>query len=127
MKTHEMTKKTKKRTKNPLVDKTVGQNLKALREAQGISQERLGAGLDLTFQQIQKYEKGENRVSASTLYEFAHFFEVGILSFFAGLPDIDAKPFSYDAQTMKLIRTFENIKDDKTRKKIIELTKTILK
>ena len=68
-----------------LVDRHVGRRVEARRKALGYSQSQLGAALGLTFQQIQKYEKGANRVSASKLWEIAQFFKVEIGYFFDGL------------------------------------------
>ena len=68
-----------------LVDRHVGRRVEARRKALGYSQSQLGAALGLTFQQIQKYEKGANRVSASKLWEIAQFFKAEIGYFFDGL------------------------------------------
>lgn len=68
-----------------LVDRHVGRRVETRRKALGYSQSQLGAALGLTFQQIQKYEKGANRISASKLWEIAHFFKVEIGYFFDGL------------------------------------------
>lgn len=67
------------------VDKHVGQRLRALRLTAGMSQEKLGEHLGLTFQQVQKYEKGINRMGASRLYEIAGIFGVPIAALFDGL------------------------------------------
>lgn len=71
------------------VDRHVGQRVATLRLDQGLSQARLGDVLGLTFQQIQKYEKGLNRISSSKLWEISCFFGVDITYFFAGLGDRD--------------------------------------
>ena len=68
-----------------LVDRHVGRRVEARRKSLGYSQSQLGAALGLTFQQIQKYEKGANRISASKLWEIAQFFKVEIGYFFEGL------------------------------------------
>ncbi|MFN3815445.1 helix-turn-helix domain-containing protein [Brevundimonas sp.] len=68
-----------------LVDRHVGRRVEARRKSLGYSQSQLGAALGLTFQQIQKYEKGANRISASKLWEIAQFFKVEIGYFFDGL------------------------------------------
>ena len=68
-----------------LVDRHVGRRVEARRKALGYSQSQLGAALGLTFKQIQNYEKGANRVSASKLWEIAQFFKVEIGYFFDGL------------------------------------------
>lgn len=66
-------------------DIRVGANLRRIRNLRNISQERLGEALGITFQQVQKYEKGMNRVSASKLVEAARFLEVSIEEMFAGV------------------------------------------
>jgi transcriptional regulator with XRE-family HTH domain len=67
------------------IDAHIGSRLRLRRLMLGISQESLGERLSVTFQQIQKYEKGTNRVSASRLYEMAQIFDVPIDYFFDGL------------------------------------------
>lgn len=74
------------RQPNP-VDVSVGLTIRKRRKAIGMSQEELGEALGLTFQQIQKYERGANRVSASKLYEAARALGTPIATFFDGLPD----------------------------------------
>lgn len=69
-----------------VVDVHVGARIKARRSSIGMSQEKLGAALGLTFQQVQKYEKGTNRVSASRLSQIAKALEVSESSFFDGSP-----------------------------------------
>lgn len=69
------------------VDRHVGQRIRARRKMIGLSQSTLAEALNLTFQQIQKYERGANRVSASKLYETARCLGVPVSYFFEGLPD----------------------------------------
>lgn len=73
------------------VDRHVGQRMRLLRKQQNISQEKLAEALGLTFQQVQKYERGANRISASKLYEAARFLRVPISEFYFGLPQDDLK------------------------------------
>lgn len=68
------------------VDRYVGQRVRARRMDIGMSQETLGNASDLTFQQIQKYEKGSNRISASRLVELANILRVPVTYFFEGVP-----------------------------------------
>ena len=68
------------------VDIHVGQRVKARRNALGLSQESLGDSVGLTFQQIQKYEKGTNRISSSRLQQFAHILKVDVPWFFEDMP-----------------------------------------
>lgn len=75
------------RTKEKSIDAHIGSRLRLRRLMRGISQESLGELLSVTFQQVQKYEKGTNRVSASRLYEMAQILDVPIDYFFDGLTD----------------------------------------
>ena len=88
------------------VDQHVGRQIRELRRRLHVSQEKLAETLGLTFQQVQKYEKGANRVSASKLYEVAATLGVEIGYFYRGLPgpetqggvaEAAAEPFVYDA------------------------------
>ena len=86
------------------VDRHVGRRVCEKRISLGYNQTELGRALGLTFQQIQKYEKGTNRISSSKLYEIANFFKVDIAYFFEGLrsqlqPGVaedDAPAFEHD-------------------------------
>src|SRR5271156_5143452 len=81
------------RPPNP-VDLHVGARIRLRRRMQGVSQEKLADALGLTFQQVQKYERGANRVSASKLYEIAAALRAPISYFFDGLAD----PASIDGE-----------------------------
>src|SRR5579875_3003935 len=74
------------RSPNP-VDIHVGLHIRMRRKALGISQERLAEALGLTFQQVQKYERGANRVSASKLWEIARALRTNVAYFYEGLED----------------------------------------
>lgn len=67
------------------VDRHVGARVRARRELMGLSQSRLAEALGLTFQQVQKYERGANRISASKLWDIAHTLKVDVAYFFDGL------------------------------------------
>lgn len=73
-------------TPNP-IDSHVGRRIRIRRKLMNMSQDQLAEALGLTFQQIQKYERGANRVSASKLYEAARALQVQVAYFFEGLPD----------------------------------------
>ncbi len=81
------------------VDLHVGQRLRKRRQELGMSQEQLGEAVELTFQQIQKYEKGYNRISSSKLFEFSHILKTTVGYFFDGykafvdLPDNETYTF----------------------------------
>ena len=125
--------------KNPLnsVDVYVGARLRMRRAMSNMSQSRLGTLLGVTFQQIQKYEKGVNRISASRLKQAASVFEVDVDWFYEGGPAEDvAKGFAegprpLDVQFLsttdglKLNRAFARIKDSKVRRRIIDLVESL--
>ncbi|HER27245.1 MAG TPA: XRE family transcriptional regulator [Rhodospirillales bacterium] len=126
------------------VDVHVGLRLRQRRTLLGISQEKLGAAVDLTFQQIQKYERGANRVSASRLFEFSRILDVTISYFFDQMPDqvadshlieqpgladkiqenIERDPL-VRRETLELVRAYYKIADPKVRKRIYELVKAV--
>lgn len=83
-------------------DVTVGRNLRSIRKDKDVTQEKLAAALGLTFQQVQKYERGSNRVSASKLLDAARFLGVPISQFFRGLEgsDGEAEATTLDAFAM---------------------------
>src|SRR5919197_1197749 len=74
-----------KKAPNP-IDKHVGSRVRLRRVMLGMSQEKLGDALDLTFQQVQKYEKGANRIGASRLQQISHVLQVPVSFFFEGAP-----------------------------------------
>ena len=80
-------KQRKTRGKPTYIDVHVGQRVRQRRTLLGYSQERLADALNLTFQQVQKYERGANRVGAGRLYELSHALDVPVNYFFEELPD----------------------------------------
>lgn len=119
------------------VDAHVGERLRSMREERGLSQEALGQRVDVSFQQIQKYERGANRVGASRLYEFAQVFSVPVETFFNGLPsdtkdDAEARAtvsqlsqFARSKEGGELMSAFASIKDVKARRQILQLIRTL--
>ena len=127
--------------RNP-VDKHVGSRIRMRRTLLGMSQEKLGDAVALTFQQIQKYEKGANRVGASRLYQFSRLLNVPPAFFFdemsadvANAPIIpgglaeEAVPFEHDPvakrETLEMVRSYYRIQDPVVRKRIFEMIKAI--
>jgi DNA-binding XRE family transcriptional regulator len=80
-----------KKVPNP-VDKHVGSRVRMRRMMLGMSQGKLGDALDLTFQQVQKYEKGTNRIGASQLQHISHILQVPVAFFFEGAPHQPGQP-----------------------------------
>jgi transcriptional regulator with XRE-family HTH domain len=117
-----------------LVDRHVGARLRLLRMQAGMSQEALGNRLGLTFQQVQKYEKGQNRIGASRLYQLSRILRVPVGVFFEGLPDEtdSAAPvtspslsFLSNSEGFELNLAFSRIRDPGARRKIVELVQSL--
>lgn len=115
------------------LDKHIGERVKTRRIALGISQNKLGIHLGVTFQQIQKYEKGINRISASTLYRIAGALSVDYSYFFEGfgshiLKEENVPAYEYDSskkkETTELLKAYYKISSPAVRKKLLELIKS---
>lgn len=113
-----------------LIDKHIGSRVRARRITLGMSQEKLAEALGLTFQQVQKYEKGVNRIGASRLLQIAGILDVSIEFFFEGLPGMGAGGLSGASVTAefltmpesdRLVRGFLRLKDAEVRKKVADL------
>ena len=123
---------------NP-VDKYVGSRVRMRRIMLGMSQEKLGEALGLTFQQVQKYEKGTNRVGASRIQQIAEILQVPVSFLFEGGPSgatsangpIDGPSPSYvsdflaTSEGLALTRAFTRIADAKLRRSIVDLVEQI--
>src|ERR1700752_4832988 len=123
---------------NP-VDKYVGSRVRMRRIMLGMSQEKLGEALGLTFQQVQKYEKGTNRVGASRLQHISQLLQVPVPFFFEGAPHLPGEPsgaepapspacvFNFLATTdgLALTKAFMQIKQTSMRRRIVPLVEEI--
>jgi transcriptional regulator with XRE-family HTH domain len=112
------------------IDAYVGQKMRRRREALGISQGRLGRHLGLTFSQVQKYEKGTNRIGAGRLYQIAGFLGVQPGYFFLGLDEAEDTVASTDTdrrrgETSTLSEAFQAIEDPETRSSILALVQSL--
>ena len=119
------------------VDKEIGSRVRMRRMLIGMSQEKLGEMLGLTFQQVQKYEKGTNRISVSRLLDISNVLGVGIHYFYEGLTGGKAAGFAEDIsppyvndfmslpEGLQLMRAFMQIKSNKVRRGIVQLVSTI--
>jgi len=111
------------------VDQHVGRRIRMRRMMIGLSQEKLGAALGLTFQQVQKYEKGSNRVGASRLLEIAGVLGVGVEYFYEGLPQVAGDTPRHEPilefltipESERLVRNFVRLKDEVARRKVTDL------
>jgi transcriptional regulator with XRE-family HTH domain len=130
-----------KKAPNP-IDKHVGSRVRMRRMMLGMSQEKLGDALGLTFQQVQKYEKGTNRIGASRLQQIAHILQVPVSFFFEGAPAGGTGPshsggmgdapspayvsdFLATSDGLSLTKSFMRIKSSKLRRRIVDLVEQI--
>lgn len=128
-----------KKVPNP-IDVHVGSRVRLRRMLVGMSQEKLGDRLGLTFQQVQKYEKGANRIGASRLYHISQILGVTVQFFFDDMPPAegsdkegfsegDGSPYVMDfvssAEGLQLNRAFTRIDRPAVRKKLLELVKSL--
>jgi len=129
---------------NP-IDVHVGARVRLRRTLLGMSQERLGEAIGLTFQQVQKYERGANRIGASRLFDLSRVLDVPVSFFFddmsedisqqsprmmiAGLAEEIPIPFEADPmtkrETLELVRAYYRITDPQVRKRVFELAKAL--
>jgi transcriptional regulator with XRE-family HTH domain len=127
---------------NP-VDVHVGARVRLRRTLLGMSQEKLGDAIGLTFQQVQKYERGANRIGSSRLFDLSRVLDVPIAFFFDEMPvDVAAnspaqtrgmaeEPVTYELdpmakrETLELVRAYYKITDPHVRKRLFELTKAL--
>ena len=123
--------------KSSRVDVLVGQNVRAHRMSIGMSQEELGRRLGITFQQVQKYEKGVNRVGSGRLYQIATIFEIPVSAFFEGAETVkltrpaksantaaDATtPLSLisEPQAFRLLQAFSRLEDLGLKRSVVSL------
>lgn len=133
-------------TANP-VDIHVGARMRLRRTLLGMSQERLGDAIGLTFQQVQKYERGANRIGASRLYDLAQVLDVPVSYFYDDMTGTtqaqspmhiikgssetpaDLTPVEADSmtkrETLEMVRAYYGITDPHVRKRVYELAKTL--
>jgi len=117
------------------VDRKLGQRVRARRLEIGMSQERLAELLGVTFQQVQKYEKGVNRIAASRLHDIAYSLEMPVARFFEGISGRAAavaeagRDYVDDAlatpEGAQLMSLFASIKSPKVRRRVVELVKAL--
>lgn len=127
---------TDEKTPNP-VDIHVGSRVRLRRLLLGLSQDKLGEELGVTFQQVQKYERGANRIGASRLFRVSQVLGVPVGFFFDGLETVGAGGFAEGDQTpliddfinssegVALAAAFARIKNPSVRRKLLELARTL--
>jgi transcriptional regulator with XRE-family HTH domain len=129
-----------KKAPNP-IDKHVGSRVRMRRMMLSMSQEKLGGALGLTFQQVQKYEKGTNRIGASRLQQISHILQVPVSFFFEGAPTLlpqlttdgaaiapsptYVSDFLATSDGLALTKAFMRIKEPRLRRRIVDLVEEI--
>ena len=125
-------------TPNP-IDIHVGNHLRVRRTLRGLSQTELAAAVGLTFQQVQKYEQGTNRISASRLYKLAKVLRVSVLYFFEGIPTEPSEGHEGDQtsilplddelmtsrETLQLVRYYYRIQSETARALVYDLVQEL--
>jgi transcriptional regulator with XRE-family HTH domain len=114
-------------------DAHIGQRLRILRIAKGMSQSEVASGLGITFQQIQKYENGRNRIGAGRLQELANLFGVSATFFFQEGPHIKTKELSQPSTTemltrkdsFALVKAFNRIRNRAIRHHVVDLVERL--
>ncbi len=108
------------------VDEHVGERIRDRRTTMGLTQENLASALNISYQQVQKYETGANRVSAGRLYEIAKRLDTEVSTFFEGLePTSERGPLEHGGKnrsTIELVRNYGEIKDQQIRSAVREHT-----
>lgn len=122
------------------IDAHVGKRLRLRRTMMGLSQEAVAKAVGITFQQVQKYEKGSNAMNASRLYEFARFMNVPVAYFFEGLEssggerasgfgEASAEKFDHravsDRESLEIMKAFKRIKEQVIRKRLADLVRAV--
>ena len=120
------------------VDTHIGQRLRQRRTMMGLSQEAVARAVGITFQQVQKYEKGSNAMNAARLYEFAHFMNVPVAYFFegldqsaasAGFAESESEGFDHkrvsDRESLEMMKAFKRIQEQVIRKRLADLVRAV--
>ena len=132
------------RGRSDSIDAHVGRRVRMRRNLLGLSQERLGEALGLTFQQVQKYERGANRIGASRLYQISRVLEVPVSFFYEEMPEsiteaplgslpprlaetpdhLDQDPLA-KRETLELVRAYYKIADPRVRRRLFDLVNAV--
>lgn len=125
------------------IDGYVGKRLKQRRTIMGLSQEAVAKAVGITFQQVQKYEKGSNAMNARRLYEFARFMNVPVAYFFEGIDqsvpshnvtnglaeaaatEFDHENKASDRESLEMMKSFKRIKEPVVRKRLADLLRAV--
>jgi len=123
------------------IDSHVGKRLRLRRTMMGLSQEAVAKAVGITFQQVQKYEKGANAMNANRLFEFSQFMHVPVAYFFEGLEQAlsqaapgfseEGEKFDHnhkrvsDRESLEMMKAFKRIKEQVVRKRLSDLVRAI--
>ncbi len=122
------------------VDMYVGKRLRLRRTMMGLSQEAIAKAVGITFQQVQKYEKGANAMNSNRLYEFAQFMHVPVAYFFEGLEQSSGHATGFaeesatfdhknrgvsDRESLEIMKAFKRIKEQVIRKRLADLVRAV--
>ena len=131
---------TRKNMKKQDVDAYVGKRLRLRRTMMGLSQEAIAKAVGITFQQVQKYEKGANAMNSNRLFEFSQFMNVPVAYFFEGLDSSspaatgfaeEAATFDHkgravsDRESLEIMKAFKRIKEQVIRKRLADLVRAV--
>ncbi|MFZ2031582.1 MAG: helix-turn-helix transcriptional regulator [Vitreimonas sp.] len=117
------------------VDRRLGERVRARRLQIGLSQERLADILGVTFQQVQKYEKGVNRIAASRLFDICAALDMSVAQIFDGIGGAkgkggEAKSLINEVlatpEGMQLVTLFASVKNQKVRRRVVELVRSLV-
>ena len=122
----------KKKGRAQEIDQHVGERLKQIRKQKGLTQDDLAEKLGVSFQQIQKYENGKNRISYSKMVELSQFLKVSLDSFIAGfgqnsqgMSDNVQESLVSQKETDELLKVYYSLEDPKLRKNLLKLVKSM--
>jgi transcriptional regulator with XRE-family HTH domain len=124
------------------VDAHVGKRIRMRRVFLNISQEKLAEMVGVTFQQVQKYERGANRIAASRLLEFSKALDVEVDFFYEGLPEAGSKKYRhglsdnaqqalgtddrlYSKETLELLKVFYSVKNERKRRELLKIIRSM--
>ena len=108
------------------IDRHVGERIRRRRVMLGLTQEQLGEALGISYQQIQKYETGANRVSAGRLFKISQILEINVAKLFDGLGEAPEEDVTSGSRhVIELVRSFTKIKDEKIRGSVMALVRTL--
>ncbi len=120
-------KRYKSRNRNITLEQHIGNRVFLFRHGRELSLEQLASVVGISYQQLTKYEKGENRIAASTLYQIAQYFGVSVDFFYQGYNGNKSSQIDTTIEGVKVMSALDKIRDEKSRKKILSHIIPIIK